>query len=193
MVTIRRPSLRLCGQDYRPPDAYFITACTLNWEPLFGVVVDGEMRLNEYGWIVQVEWLRTPLVRPCAALDSFVVMPDHFHGILVIADKRRSASCSEARFGKALAGTVEAIVGQFKAAVTKRIDHVRGTPTAQVWQRNYFERILRTDDEFNSTRQYIDGNPAHWPEDPPAALLPRNACRLVLPPCRSLRIGVRKR
>lgn len=166
VVTLRRRSLRLRGHDYGSPGSYFITACTHDWEPLFGVVVEGEVRLNECGWIVQVEWLRTPRVRQHAAVDSFVVMPNHFHAILVIADEERSASCGEAKFGKPVAGSVGAIVGQFKAAVTKQINHVRGTPTAQVWQRNYFEHLVRTEDEFNLTRHYIEANPAHWPEDP---------------------------
>ena len=130
------------------------------------MVVDGEMRLNEYGWIVQVEWLRTPIVRPYAAVDSFVIMPNHFHGILVLVDEQRAASCSEGKFGKPVVGSVGVIVRQFKTVVTKRINHVRGTPTAQVWQRNYFERVIRTEDELNLTRHYIEGNPAHWPEDP---------------------------
>lgn len=166
VVALRRRSIRLPGWDYRSPGAYFITACTHDWEPLFGVVVEGEVRLNEYGWIVQVEWLRTPRVRQHAAVDSFVIMPNHFHGILVLAEDRQEASDSAGRFGKPLAGSLGAIVGQFKAAVAKQINHIRGAPPLQVWQRNYFERIIRTEDEFNLTRHYIDGNPAHWPEDP---------------------------
>jgi putative transposase len=161
-VTLRRQSLRLPGCDYRSPGAYFITVCANNWKPLFGVVVDGEILLNEYGRIVQEEWLRTPIIRSYAAVDSFVVMPDHFHGILVLSDDQRPASCGEDKSGKRLAGSVGVIVGQFKAAVTKRINRVRGTPTAQVWQRNYFERIIRTEDELNMTRKYIEGNAAHW-------------------------------
>jgi putative transposase len=166
VVTLRRQSLRLPGCDYRSPGAYFITACTNNWEPLFGVIVDGEMRINEFGLIVQEEWFRTPLLRSYAAVDAFVVMPNHFHGILVLSDDQRPASCGEGKFGKRLAGSVGGIVGQFKTVVTKRINRIRGTPTAQVWQRNYFERIIRTEDELNLMRHYIDGNPAHWGEDP---------------------------
>lgn len=166
VVTLRRRSLRLPGCEYRSSGAYFITACAHNWEPLFGVVVDGEMRLNEFGRIVQEEWLRTPIVRPYAAVDSFFVMPNHFHGILVLADEQPSASCGEGKYGKPVTGSVGAIVGQFKTAITKRINRVRGTPTAQVWQRNYFERIIRTEDELNMTRHYIEGNAAHWPVDP---------------------------
>ena len=166
VVALRRRSLRLPGWDYRSPGSYFITVCANNWEPLFGLVVDGEVRLNEYGWIVQVEWLRTPLVRPHAAVDSFVVMPNHFHGILVLAEDRQEASGSAGSFGKPVAGSLGAIVGQFKAAVTKQINHIRGAPALQVWQRNYFEHLVRTEDELNLTRHYIEANPAHWPEDP---------------------------
>ena len=121
------------------------------------------MRINEFGLIVREEWLRTPIVRRSAAVDAFVVMPNHFHGILVLVDAQPMASCGEGKYGKPVTGSVGAIVGQFKAAVTKRINRVRGTPTAQVWQRNYFERIIRSEDELNLTRHYIDGNPAYWP------------------------------
>jgi REP element-mobilizing transposase RayT len=122
------------------------------------------MRLNEFGRIVQEEWLRAPILRPSAAVDSFIVMPNHCHGILVHADEQRPASCGEGKYGKPVTGSVGAIIGQFKAAVTKRINRVRGTPTAQVWQRNYFDRIIRTEDELNLTRHYIEGNPAHRPD-----------------------------
>jgi hypothetical protein len=133
--------MRLPGPDYKSPDAYFITAYAKNWEPLFGEVVDGEMRLSDYGWIVQVEWLRAPMVRRYAALDSFVVMPNQFNAIL-----------------RPFTGSVETAVGQFKAAVTKQINHVRGTPAAEVWQESHIKRILSTEDEFTLASHFVAGN-----------------------------------
>mgnify|MGYP001772626486 CR=1 FL=1 len=79
-------SIRFRGYDYTQPGAYFITICTYEQEPLFGEVVDGEMRVNEWGQIVQEEWFRTARLRPYVILydDEFVVMPNHVHGIIWI-------------------------------------------------------------------------------------------------------------
>ena len=92
LVTLRRRSLRLPGYNYRSPGAYFITVCTKSWQPFFGNVVDSEMRFIQCGQIVQEEWLHTPVVRPGTAVDSFVVMPNHFHGIILRTDEQRTTS-----------------------------------------------------------------------------------------------------
>jgi REP element-mobilizing transposase RayT len=83
-----RRSIRLKGYDYSQAGAYFITICTQDRAGLFGEIVDGEMRLNEYGQIVRDEWFHTAVVRPCVVLypDEFVVMPNHVHGIIWIVD-----------------------------------------------------------------------------------------------------------
>ena len=82
----RRRSVRLQGYDYSQAGAYFVTICTWERGCLFGEIVDGEMRLNEYGCVVQNEWLKTADIRDKVELDYYVIMPNHFHGILVIND-----------------------------------------------------------------------------------------------------------
>jgi len=162
-----RHSIRLQGYDYTQPGAYFVTICTHGRAPLFGAVVDGEMRLNTYGRIVHDEWFKTAQLRPYVVLyeDEFVVMPNHIHGIIWIVDNvgatRRVAPTDNLPNGP-VPGSIGAIVGQFKSAVTRRINQRRGAPGARVWQRNYYEHIIRTERALNAIRRYIIENPLRW-------------------------------
>ena len=165
-----RRSIRLKGYDYTQPGAYFITLCTHDRAHLFGEVVDGEMRLNEWGEIVRDEWFKTAQVRPYVQLrdDEFVVMPNHIHGIIwIVGDvgvgaTRRVAPTTPR--GPA-PQSIGAIIGQFKSAVTKRMNELRNTPGALVWQRNYYEHIIRNERALNAIRQYIEENPLRWELD----------------------------
>lgn len=166
-----RRSLRLKGYDYTQPGAYFVTLCTYNGEALFGEIVDGSMVLNAWGEIVRDEWFKTVQLRPYVALydDEFVVMPNHIHGIIWIVDdpvgaRRRRAPTTE-QFGKPVAGSLPTIIRAFKSAVTRRIHQTPGTPGAPVWQRNYYERIIRNDEALNRIRAYILNNPLKWALD----------------------------
>uniref|UniRef100_UPI002ADDEAD7 transposase n=1 Tax=Thermoflexus sp. TaxID=1969742 RepID=UPI002ADDEAD7 len=149
--------------------AYFVTICTRGHEPLFGTVVDGEMRVNEWGTIVREEWFRTAQLRPYVMLyeDEFVVMPNHVHGIIWIVGEtvgatRRVAPTTTIPPAGPVAGSVGAIIGQFKSAVTKRINILRATPGAPVWQRNYYEHIIRNERALDAIRRYIAENPLRW-------------------------------
>ncbi|SNB74035.1 transposase [Thermoflexus hugenholtzii] len=169
-----RRSIRLPGYDYTQPGAYFITIVTYNRMPLFGEIVDGEMRLNECGEIVRAEWLQTAIVRPYVVLhpDEFVVMPNHVHGIIWIIDTnvgatRRVAPTITTNPPRGPdAGSIGAIIGQFKSITAKRINSLRGTPGAPVWQRNDYEHIIRTDKALARICAYIRSNPQRWPDDP---------------------------
>ena len=172
-----RRSIRLRGYDYSRAGAYFLTICVQNRECLFGEVVNGAMVSNGYGRVVQDEWHRTAQMRPNVNLDAFVVMPNHIHGILVITTKndgdgtprrgttRRAPTPTVERFGKPTSNTVPTIVRGFKAAVTTRINRLRDTHGARVWQRNYYEHVIRDDEALRRIRQYIADNPARWPGD----------------------------
>ncbi len=123
-----RRSIRLPGYDYTQPGAYFITLVTHDRMPLFGEIVGGEMRLNEYGKIVRAEWFRTAIVRPYVVLypNEFVVMPNHVHGIIWIVNAdnvgatRRVAPTTRPHGPDS--GSIGAIIGQFKSVTTKRIN-----------------------------------------------------------------------
>ena len=163
--TRRRRSIRLRDYDYSRAGAYFITVCTVGRELLFGEVKDDEMALNELGWIVEEEWLQSARIRSEIELDAWVVMPNHIHGIVIIADESRRGDRPVARGGPR-PKSLGAMMAGFKSAVTKRINAMRGTPGALVWQRNYYEHIIRNESTLYWIRQYIADNPAGWSEDP---------------------------
>ena len=158
-----RRSIRLQGYNYSRPGAYFVTICTRNRECIFGDIVNADMVLNEYGIIVRDEWIKSAEIRDECELDEFVVMPNHFHGIMWIR-----AHC---RGDRPVAPTgprphsLGSLMAGFKPAATKRINKLRRTPGAKLWQRNYYERIIRNDDELHRIREYIINNPAQWDMD----------------------------
>jgi REP element-mobilizing transposase RayT len=165
-----RRSIRLKGYDYTSPGAYFVTVCVEDGECMFGDVINGEMELNVYGQIVREEWLRTVELRTNVELDALVVMPNHVHGIIMIVDDgvgrgtARRAPTTE-QFGRPVSGSLPTIVRAFKSGATKRINEHRATPGATVWQRNYYEHIIRNDADLDRLREYIATNPARWELD----------------------------
>ena len=167
----KRKTLRLKGYDYAQTGAYFVTVCTRNRDCLFGEVVDGVMRVNSHGQTVVECWKAIPEHFKHVQVDEFMVMPNHIHGILVVtpvgathASPLRGANASGARSGPS-PGSLSAIVGSFKAAASKQINRIRGNAGFQVWQRNYYEHVIRDDAELSRVREYIANNPAQWDLD----------------------------
>jgi len=162
-----RRSLRLKGYDYKQAGVYFVSMCTLNRTCFFGDIVNGEMMLNAEGQIVAEEWIKTAEIRNNIELDEWVVMPNHFHGILVINECRGTARRAPTveQFGKPVPNSIPTIIRSFKSAVTKRINKLRNSPGAKIWQRNYYEHIIRNEDELNRIREYITNNPLKWEFD----------------------------
>lgn len=175
-----RRSVRLRGFDYRSAGAYFVTICAYQREHIFREIKHGEMVLNEAGRIVAYEWVKTTDLRPYVDIDEFVVMPNHFHGILWVLDRsdgrgtarRGVLQYAPTRFRSPTVG-IGAIVRGFKSAVTNRI-HSMNPLFGGVWQRNYYERIIRTDAELQAVRQYIRDNPRNWGDDPERAVARSN-------------------
>ncbi len=159
-----RRSIRARGYDYSKPGAYFVTICVNQHECLFGEVIGEAVQLNECGKIVWDEWTKTPTLRPDIDLDVFVVMPNHLHGILIITDRRRGVLQYAPTF-RSPSQTIGALVRGFKSAVTKRINEMRNTPGVAIWQRNYYDHIVRNDDDLLRCRQYILDNPLKWELD----------------------------
>lgn len=164
--------MRRAEYDYRQVGAYFITLCAYQRETLFGEIVSDEMRLNVYGHIVLDAWMETAIVRPGVFLDEFIVMPNHFHAIVFLPDATDGMvgahSRAPSRGGSSLSRTPKSLgslVAGFKAMVTKRINLLRARPGTPVWQRNYYEHIVRDDAALQRIRAYIDGNPATWATD----------------------------
>jgi putative transposase len=173
----QRRSIRLKGYDYTQAGSYFITICTQSRECLFGEIANGKMGLNKFGKIARDEWLVTAELRNYIELGEWVVMPNHFHGIIMIVnDEGGMAHPGTARraptgmvdgggFGKSVAGSIATIVRSYKSAVTKRINEMRGIPGGVVWQRNYWEHIIRDEKSFAIISEYILNNAQKWEED----------------------------
>jgi len=159
-----RRSLRLPAYNYAQAGAYFVTLVTHARECLFGQVIDGEMRLNALSEVVAEEWQRTADVRREVELDVFVVMPNHAHGIVVF-NPVGAHGCAPLPQPFRPPRSLGSFVAGFKAAVTKRINGIRGTPELPVWQRNYHEHVIRNEEDRDRIRQYIAGNPTCWDQD----------------------------
>jgi len=171
-----RRSIRLPAYDYAQPGAYFLTVVAHQRQCLFGEIVDGQVLASPCGEAVVQEWLRSTQIRREIQLDAFVVMPNHIHGIVIIGEPivvgahGRAPLLHRAPLHRP-PRSVGSFVAGFKSAVAKRINELRGTPGLPVWQRSYYEHIIRDEEELNRVRQYIADNPARWQQDPENPLL----------------------
>jgi len=185
-----RRSIRLHEYDYSFAGAYFVTLCAFQRECLFGEIVDGAIRLNGMGTMVRDEWLKTAEHFPAISLDVSIVMPNHFHGIVTIVGAKQDSSASpgfesdvrnqgeniknQGEAGETLAsplpcgtqsGSFSAIIQNFKSVSTRKINQHRNNPGCPVWQRNYYERVIRNEQELAKAREYIVNNPMKWALD----------------------------
>jgi len=186
-----RGSIRLRSYDYARAGAYFVTLCAQERACLFGDVVDGEMRLHDAGRMVQTVWDELSVHYLGVDIDAFAVMPNHIHGIIVLDGVDRvgagpracpRSACPDEGQPRGVAPTslsLSDVMHRFKTMTTKRYaDGVKESawPTFhdRLWQRNYYEHIVRDEASLNRIRQYIAENPARWPQDRenPAALAP---------------------
>lgn len=172
----RRRSLRLKGHDYAEAGAYFVTVCTQGRTWMFGEVVGDSVVLNDAGRSVQDVWNGLPSRFPTIALDAFVVMPNHVHGIVVIRDSDEGAASSAPTPHDGVPGPVGAglalpdrlgdIVRAFKSLSAITVNRLLSRSGQPLWQRNYYERVIRSDAELDRVRAYIANNPARWATDP---------------------------
>ena len=172
-----RRSLRLREYDYRATGAYFVTVCTKDRVSLFGEIDHGNMVRNEFGDIVVVCWSDLPHHFPSIQLDCFIVMPNHIHGLIEITDERAKIDVGAQHAAPVRSAplhysprnvqpkSLAAIMRSFKSASARRINISSGTPGAALWQRNYYEHVVRDDAELERIREYIVNNPARWAED----------------------------
>jgi len=164
-----RKSLRLKKYPYQKPGCYYVTFATKNLECLFGEVVDGEMRLNKFGAIAKEEWQKSGSMRPGIELDEFVIMPNHIHGLIRIKEwgggkegrPQAARTPRAARNSGMRSGSLGAIIGGFKAAVSSRIKALQ-IGARPIWHRNYYERIVRGERDLERIREYIRNNPKKW-------------------------------
>jgi putative transposase len=154
-----RRSIRLPGYDYTQPGAYFVTICAHKQKSIFRLVVDGKILLNTQGQVVVETWASLSTHHPYLDLDAFVIMPNHVHGVLVLRDETVPDNDAEART------QLPEIVRAFKSFSSRRINMVRRTQGKPVWQRGYYEHVIRDEPELDAVRRYIEVNPAKWTDD----------------------------
>ena len=145
-----RKTIRLPHFDYSHPGSYFVTIVTHQRQPIFGEVLIGKMILFNAGVIVQKTWDDLPKHYPGIRLDGFVVMPNHIHGVITLIGSNHPLT---------------EIIRGFKSFSARRINLVRDLLGQPVWQRNFYEHIIRDEIEFQKIMDYIETNPARWTED----------------------------
>lgn len=160
----KRRSVRLPEYDYASPGAYLVTICTVMKSDLFGnVLADGTMELNGCGQIVRDEWLRTAELRTNVDLDEYVIMPDHFHGIVILKyEGTVHRAPTPESFSRPVPASLPTVVRYFKSAVTRRIRELSGDSEMVVWQRGYHEHVIRKNEDLNRVREYIMKNMLRW-------------------------------
>lgn len=181
-----RRSIRLPNYDYAQPGAYFVTIVAWHRQCLFGEVVNEEMILNEAGKIVQWEWLELAKRSRYIELGAYIVMPNHFHGNLIFHEHVGATrpELTNAPSGKVSLppmtmkgidgsplprgpkpASLGAIVAQFKSRVTKRLWKMSSLKGISIWQRNYYEHVIRNEKDLQNKTDYIEANSMLWNED----------------------------
>ena len=168
-----RGSIRLPGYDYTQPGAYFVTICAAERRCIFGEITDGIMRPNRNGFIVAEQWAGLSKHYTSVRLDGFVLMPNHVHGIVSLthdlppsvgAGLKPAHASTKSKFQHGL----PEIIRGFKTFSSRCINRLRGTSGQPVWQRNYYEHVVRSEEDLDGIRRYILDNPLKWAENPSA-------------------------
>jgi putative transposase len=166
-----RHSIRLKGYDYGRAGAYFVTTVNQRRACVYGEIVNGEMLLNAAGQMIEKWCLELNHKFQTIETDAYVVMPNHFHGVIVIMDDADKTAVG-LKMGKGghTGPPLRTIMQWFKTMTTN--EYIRGVKTLgwppfdrKLWQRDYYERIIRNADELGHTRQYIADNPLRWDQD----------------------------
>ena len=165
----RNNSMRHPHFDYSSAGAYFVTICVSQRICLFGTISGGVMCLNELGRIASEAWPALAKHHADFVLDTFVVMPNHVHALLWVRppdDGQPPIESTHQRgFGGRSASSLSVLVGAYKSSVTQQTRRRRLLPVPVLWQRNFYDNIVRNDDVLAQVREYIRENPARWCED----------------------------
>ena len=166
----RLNSLRHPDADYSAIGAYFITICTRHKEHLFGEIYHEHMQCNEFGLVVWYTWKSLSVRFPQISISSAIVMPNHFHGIIEINGlvgevhepllPIQPPQQSHPQPRRVM--TIPLVVGYYKMQTAKQINLLRKTQGKSVWQRNYYDKIIESDDEYDAISEYILTNPSRW-------------------------------
>ena len=173
-----RRSIRLKEYDYTQAGGYFITIVTFQREHLFGEIQNDEMQLSKFGLVAKQQWEKLPKRFSNIELGAFVIMPNHAHGVIQILDLGRGTAegvtdivdesprrAPTEQFQQPVKGSIPTIIRSYKSAVAYRINLMRGINSVPVWQRNYYEHVIRNHEDWDRIHRYIKSNPSMWAED----------------------------
>ena len=173
-----RRSIRLEGYDYSNSGSYFVTLVSFHHLLIFGDIINGGVKLNSVGEVVENAWLEIPLHIPFVTLNAYVIMPNHLHGIINInedwkvgtvhrvPEAQRNDLSQQTTYPKGpKPRSLGAIIGSSKSATTKRIHHLGLIKNKSIWQRNYDEHIIRSEEDLLQKIAYIQANPINWEID----------------------------
>lgn len=184
--TPHRRSIRLQDYDYTSSGVYFITICTHQKASLLGEIKEGAFIESRMGILLRTEWLRLPTRFPSIELDAWVRMPNHLHGILILNSIDHPGTRvnyglndietqprvlpvvpqpTPEQFSHPIPGSIPTIIRSFKSSVTTRAKLLSIYPGYPIWQRGYYEHIIRNQADWNRIRDYIECNPANWSKD----------------------------
>ena len=180
-----RRSNRLQGYDYSETGSYFITICTYKKKHLFGEIVNSEMKLNLLGRYAYNQWKQIPQRFGNVKLDEFVIMPNHIHGIIEIRSGRGEGLENETlegnprlfsnpsplhddqslQFKGTVPGSIGAIIQNYKSGTSRKINAMPGMKNTKIWQINYYDHIIRDEQDYFRIVDYIRSNPSKWEQD----------------------------
>ena len=156
VVLPTRRSVRLRGFNYSSNNLYFVTICTQDRKSILGKVVGDQAFLSPYGRIADTQWSKLTVRFRMIKLDEYAIMPNHIHGIIGI------------RATVKVAPTLGQIIGAYKSRVIHeclKMAKTKDNFMGKFWQRNYYEHIIRDEDDLNRIRKYIHNNPSNWTKD----------------------------
>ncbi|MBU1101336.1 MAG: transposase [Bacteroidetes bacterium] len=151
----QRKSPRLPEYDYSTPAYYFVTICVKDHEEMLGSIHDGKMHQNKFGEIVDKVWKGLPNYYTNVELDYHCTMPNHFHGIIILNSVGEGSPLP-------YVPTLDKIIGYFKFNSAKQINQLRHNPGTKIWQRSFYDRVIRNEKELYNIRKYIEQNPMKW-------------------------------
>jgi len=151
--------------DYSQPGAYYVTIVTHDRKSIFGRIINGDMELNDIGKMVKEVWMAIPDHFPNVEMGEYVIMPNHIHGIISITVEATHASPLPRISKGPMPGSIGAIIGSYKSAATRSFHKIQNSHENSLWQRNYYEHIIRNERDYQAIYEYILANPINWEED----------------------------
>ena len=156
----QRKHIRLREFDYSSQNAYFITVCVKYLQPVLGTIRNGICGLSEIGNDVSLRLQNIPALNPDIRVDEFIVMPNHFHLLLLIDNHKGDYSGNA--FGKPRSGSASMMINAAKGATTK---WCKANGYFLDWQDKFHDHVIRNDAEYQAIKNYIFNNPRNWPRD----------------------------